>query len=112
MPRRATAEAYPTPLERRIQEGSFREDLFHRIAVLVVDVPALRERRTDIPAIAEALLSRSRRELGEKECGPVPLEQGPGRSHRALGRVAAQFPDLAVSASSTVRTDPDRKERR
>ena len=47
------------PLERRIEEGTFREDLFHRIAVLMIDVPALRERRSDIPDIARALLRNS-----------------------------------------------------
>ncbi len=55
-----------SPLEQRIEEGTFREDLFHRIAVLVVDVPPLRERRADIAALAGALLARSRSELGEK----------------------------------------------
>ena len=47
------------PLEERVAEGTFREDLFHRIAVLLVDVPALRDRASDVPAIAEALLVRS-----------------------------------------------------
>ncbi|MGZ5970667.1 MAG: sigma 54-interacting transcriptional regulator [Polyangiales bacterium] len=47
------------PLERRIEEGTFREDLFHRIAVLMIDVPALRDRKSDIPEIARALLQNS-----------------------------------------------------
>ena len=59
------------PLEQRILDGTFREDLFHRIAVLMVDVPPLRERRGDVPAIAEALLSRSKRELGERTLSPA-----------------------------------------
>ncbi len=48
-----------SPLEQRIAEGTFREDLFHRIAVLMLDVPPLRDRKSDVPAIAEALLQRS-----------------------------------------------------
>jgi DNA-binding NtrC family response regulator len=47
------------PLERMVEERLFREDLYERIAVCVVRVPALRERAADIPTIANALLSAS-----------------------------------------------------
>ena len=47
------------PLERMVEERLFREDLYERIAVCVVRVPALRERVSDIPLIASALLSAS-----------------------------------------------------
>jgi transcriptional regulator with GAF, ATPase, and Fis domain len=43
-------------LEQEIREGNFREDLFHRISVIPVKVPPLRERKEDIPAIAKACL--------------------------------------------------------
>ena len=45
-------------LQEEIREGNFREDLFHRISVIPVKVPALRERKEDIPLIAEASLER------------------------------------------------------
>lgn len=51
-------------LERRVREGSFREDLFHRLNVIRVHAPALRERRADIPLLTEHFLRRSGVELG------------------------------------------------
>lgn len=43
-------------LEREIKDGNFREDLFHRISVIPIKVPPLRDRKEDIPAIAKACL--------------------------------------------------------
>ncbi len=51
-------------LEQRVREGSFREDLYHRLNVIRVRMPALRERREDIPVLARHFLARSARELG------------------------------------------------
>ncbi len=49
-------------LEEEIEAGNFREDLFHRLSVIPVHVPALRDRRTDIPMIAESCLARLKNE--------------------------------------------------
>lgn len=51
-------------LRRRVDEGGFREDLYYRLACIVVSLPALRERREDIPALADALLNQLCREHG------------------------------------------------
>ena len=50
-------------LEQRVNSGSFREDLFHRLNVIRVHVPPLRERRSDIPLLTEYFLQRAGREL-------------------------------------------------
>jgi two-component system nitrogen regulation response regulator GlnG len=51
-------------LEQRVRQGAFREDLFHRLNVIRLRLPALRERREDIPALARSFLQKSARELG------------------------------------------------
>ncbi len=51
-------------LEKAIQEGRFREDLFYRINVFPIYVPALRERKTDITLLADHFLEKYAREHG------------------------------------------------
>ena len=51
-------------LEQRVKEGSFREDLFHRLNVIRLRLPALRERREDIPMLARHFLQHSAKQLG------------------------------------------------
>ena len=48
----------------QIDEHKFREDLYHRIAVILIHVPPLRERRSDIPAIAQFVLGEVSRRNG------------------------------------------------
>ena len=51
-------------LEQRVKEGVFREDLYHRLNVIRLRLPALRERREDIPVLARYFLQRSAQQLG------------------------------------------------
>jgi two-component system nitrogen regulation response regulator GlnG len=51
-------------LEQRVQQGVFREDLFHRLNVIRLRLPALRERREDIAMLTRHFLQSSARQLG------------------------------------------------
>ena len=50
-------------LDERVKQGLFREDLFHRLNVIRIRLPPLRERREDIPLLAKYFLQKSAREL-------------------------------------------------
>ena len=58
------------PLEEEQQAGRFREDLFYRLNVVSIDLPALRERREDIPALIDHFLTT--RQFGSKRWTLAP----------------------------------------
>jgi two-component system, NtrC family, response regulator PilR len=59
-------------LEKAIAAGEFREDLFYRLSVIPLHVPALRDRREDIPLLARHFLESFRNSMGKKIDGISP----------------------------------------
>ena len=51
-------------LKKEIEEGRFREDLYHRLAVILIQVPALNERRDDIPLFIDYFTEKIANEHG------------------------------------------------
>ena len=56
-------------LAQQVKDGTFREDLFYRLNVFPVDVPSLRERREDVPALVEHFITRFNAAEGTKILG-------------------------------------------
>ncbi len=64
------------PMEDLVRSGEFREDLYFRLKVVEITIPPLRERRGDIPLLANALLTKIRRETGQdvRQIAPDAIE--------------------------------------
>jgi DNA-binding NtrC family response regulator len=58
------------PLERAVQEGTFREDLFYRLNVITIHIPPLRERREEIPVFLDFFLRKYSEFYGKQ---PAPF---------------------------------------
>jgi DNA-binding NtrC family response regulator len=84
-------------LEKRVADGMFRRDLFHRLEVFVIRVPPLRERRGDICAIAKHLVRRVEdgpRKLTSAALSTLASYHWPGNV-RELANVLTRAADLA-----------------
>ena len=79
-------------LEQRVREGLFREDLYHRLNVIRLRLPSLRERREDIPILTRHFLVQSARQLGveakrmSRACDAVSDRAGFAGQRAATGK--------------------------
>ncbi|HEX5052136.1 MAG TPA: sigma-54 dependent transcriptional regulator [Planctomycetota bacterium] len=73
-------------LRAKVQDGSFREDLFYRLAVLELDVPPLRARPADVAPLAVAFLAREAARAGRRLAFDAPALERLGR-HQWPGNV-------------------------
>ena len=83
-------------LEKEMQEGRFREDLYYRLNVIPIHVPPLRERPEDIPALAETFLARH----GDGETyklTPQALRSLAGQPWRGNGRELENVIERAIA---------------
>jgi len=64
-------------LRKEIDEGNFREDLYHRLAVILIHVPSLNERRDDIPLLADHFMTMicSEHGISRKSFAPKALDE-------------------------------------
>ncbi|MDO4461326.1 MAG: sigma-54 dependent transcriptional regulator [Bacteroidia bacterium] len=64
-------------LAEEITKGTFREDLYHRLSVIIINVPSLNERKDDIPALAEYFLDLACQELNvaKKSISPEAIKE-------------------------------------
>jgi nitrogen regulation protein NR(I) len=74
-------------LEKAIAEGKFREDLYHRLNVITITLPSLRERRDDIPLLVDYFLRRFSKELGVDQPFIAPSAMDALRAYEWPGNV-------------------------
>ena len=94
------------PLRKRVEDGEFRRDLFHRLEVFTINVPPLRERRGDVGPIARAVLRSIERDVGPKSLSSAAIarlasEPWPGNVRElrnAVLRAASLAPRETIDA--------------
>jgi formate hydrogenlyase transcriptional activator len=88
-------------LPAMIREGQFREDLFYRLNVFPIAIPALRERREDIPLLVNHFVSKLSRQMGRqiKSIPPRTMELLTNHPWRGNVRELANFIERAVVLS-------------
>jgi serine/threonine-protein kinase PknK len=91
-------------LQDMVRKGTFREDLYYRIAVMVLPIPALRERREDIPALVAHMLQRNGRkelQIDRKAMARLVAAPWPGN----VRQLENELQRAAVLSDGTIRED-------
>ncbi len=74
-------------LKKEIATGNFREDLYHRLSVIVIKVPSLNERKDDLPLLAEHFLQQIADEYGQPKKDIVPAALKALQQHDWTGNI-------------------------
>ena len=74
-------------LESMVRKGTFREDLFYRLNVVRIQIPPLRDRRSDIPLLAAFIVSKYNGEMGMRITGFTPEALEALKNHPFYGNV-------------------------
>jgi two-component system nitrogen regulation response regulator NtrX len=74
-------------LKKEIEENKFREDLYHRLSVIVIKVPALNDRREDIPELTEKFLEDIAEDYGSRKKTVEPKALKALQSHDWTGNI-------------------------
>ena len=96
-------------LDELVKAGRFREDLYYRINVIELHVPALRERLDDVPLLVDALLDRVSQQIGVKvpDVGPGALQKLREYSYPGNVRELENILERAVTLCANDRIEPD-----
>jgi DNA-binding NtrC family response regulator len=94
-------------VEAAVRDGAFRDDLFHRLSVLPLHVPALRQRRQDIIPLAEHFLDSAARQYRRSQLTLTPAARAVLEEHRWPGNVREL---RHVVERTVVGLDPERVE--
>jgi len=97
-----------TDLQKAVAEGKFREDLYYRLAVVVIRIPPLRDRVGDIPLLARAFLKRFTAESGDDQIDFSPSAFAAMQKHAWPGNVRELENRVrrAVIMTNSARIDP------
>ena len=99
-------------LEESIKEGSFREDLFYRLNIIPINLPPLRERKTDIPLLADHFLKQFNRTATPKTISDEAMQflvnySWPGNI-RELANFIERMVVLSIGSTITPRDLPEK----
>ena len=84
------------PLQPKIRDGSFREDLYYRLAVIPVEIPPLRERLEDVPLLVNHFLQKQAGQTGGE---PKKIDPTGSRSALPLSIIPAMCASWRMRSS-------------
>lgn len=96
------------PLEKLVDEGKFRPDLFYRLNVFRIEIPALRERKEDIPLLVTHFMRKFSREMNKRITRVSPRAMDALQQHSWPGNIREL--ENAVERAMVVAQEPELRE--